>query len=73
MDKIDLLFQTFSNLFNGVVTDVTTAVLGMIVLMVLVLGGSKLISVFDQDKHESSEDDSDGSSFLFRRKDREDD
>ena len=75
MNPTDLLFQTFNSLFGGVTTDVTTAMVGMIALMVLIIGGSKLISVINEYSSSSkeSEDDSQGSSLFSRRKDRDED
>jgi len=75
MNPTDILFQTFTNLFAGVTVDVTTAMVALVALMVLILGGSKLISVINDYGNSSnkSEDDSEGSSFLSRRRARDED
>lgn len=69
MNPTDLLFQTFSSLFAGVTTDITTALVGMVALMVLVFGGTKLIGIFNEYQHGSSnnEDDAEASSIFSRR------
>lgn len=47
MNHTDILFQSFSNLTGGVVTDLTTVIMAMVFFMVLLMGYKKLMTVFE--------------------------
>ncbi|OGR08229.1 MAG: hypothetical protein A2511_14855 [Deltaproteobacteria bacterium RIFOXYD12_FULL_50_9] len=47
MNPTDIVFQAISQLTGGLITDLTTAIVGMVLLSFIAMGGDLLLNVLD--------------------------